>query len=314
MANNAGSVDSMMYAGKTPWHSFGEAAKEAPSAEEAVKKAGLDWRVEAVPVYYGEEGKLAQAPNTFATRRSDNNGFLGVVSNRYKIFQNRDSFGMVDALLDMGAKIETAGALDDGRKIWVLAKMEPWRLLGDQIDSYLFLANHHDGKGSLVAGSTNVRIVCQNTFDLAIKEATRKWAIRHMGADLNKRLIEATKALELNNMYRDALTANAEMLATKKLLDNEFTAFLEKLIPLDLEASDCVKNRAITAQEGIRLLKDTDDLGNFKNTAWGAFQAVADYAYHATPGRLTDTYAANQMKWAMDGHPLVQSAFEILSA
>jgi phage/plasmid-like protein (TIGR03299 family) len=314
MANNAGSVDSMMYAGKTPWHSFGEAAKEAPSAEDAIKLAGLDWRVEAVPVYYGEEGKLTQAPNTFATRRTDNNGLLGVVSNRYKIFQNRASFGMIDALLDMGAKIETAGSLDEGRKIWVLAKMEPWRLLGDEIDSYLFLANHHDGKGSLVAGATNVRIVCQNTFDLAIKSASRKWAIRHMGADLNTRLVEATKTLELNNMYRDALTVNAEMLATKKLTDNEFTEFLNKLIPFTSEDSDCVKNRAISAQENVRMLSAVDNLDNFKNTAWGAFQAVADYAYHTTPNRLTETYAQNQMKWAIDGHPLVQTAFDMLSA
>lgn len=312
MAVMRGNVDSMMYSGQTPWHSFGEAAKEAPTATDAIRKAGLNWTVEKVPVFYGE-GKW-QAPGIVATMRTDTNEYLGTVTPKYKIFQNSDSFGMIDALLDMGAKIETAGSLDGGRKVWVLAKLEPWSLLGDKIDNYLFLANYHDGKGSLTAGSTNVRIVCQNTFDLAIKTASRKWAIRHMGADLSARLAEATEALELNNVYRDALRFNAETLATKKLSGSEFDTFLENLLPLDTEASDCVKNRALEAREGIKLLANADDLGNFRKTGWGAFQAVSDYAFHSTPARKTDTYAQNQMKYAIDGHPLVQKAFELLSA
>lgn len=187
-------------------------------------------------------------------------------------------------------------------------------LLGDAISSYLFLANFHDGKGSLTAGGTNIRIVCENTFDAAIAGADRKWKIRHMGADLNSRIMEATKILGLNNSYREALRLQAETLAVKKVDSLAFDSFLKTLLPIDEEASDCVKGRRALLEGQIRDAAAVDNLANFKGTAWGVVQAVSDVAFHTTPARTTPTYEANLMKLSMDGHPMIQKAYDILGA
>ena len=104
-------VESMMYVGETPWHGLGVEVEEAPTSEEAIKLAGLDWDVIPEPIYdrFGRE-----LPGYKVNTRSSDNMALGIVTDRYKIVQNREAFAFTDELLGMGVRYETAGSLQLG--------------------------------------------------------------------------------------------------------------------------------------------------------------------------------------------------------
>ena len=128
-------VETMFYVREKPWHGLGTEVQEAPTSADALICAGLDWQVVQKDVYT-KDGQpiLGYRVNL----RSTDNAALGIVSDRYKIVQNADAFKFTDDLLGEGVTYETAGALQGGRKVWMLARM-PHRYIiaGDEIASYL---------------------------------------------------------------------------------------------------------------------------------------------------------------------------------
>ena len=120
----AANVESMFYVREVPWHGLGTKVEEAPTSEEALRIAGLNWTVDQTPVYT-DSGLLI--PGYKANRRSTDGSILGIVSDRYKIVQNTEAFEFTDAIVgeteDGVVKYETAGSLCGGKRIWLLAKM-----------------------------------------------------------------------------------------------------------------------------------------------------------------------------------------------
>ncbi len=107
--------------GKPAWHQLGTVIAEAATSAEAIHLAGLNWTVEQQPVYLGSGKRI---PDRLANVRGDTGAVLGVVSTGYQVFQNEDCFDFMDALVaDRLAKFETAGALREGRQIWMLARI-----------------------------------------------------------------------------------------------------------------------------------------------------------------------------------------------
>ena len=92
---------------------------------------------------------------------------LGVVSDRYKIVQNEEAFAFTDTLLGEGVRYETAGSLQGGKKVWMLAHLpHEYIISGERISPYLVFFNSHDGSGAIKAAITPIRVVCQNTLNL----------------------------------------------------------------------------------------------------------------------------------------------------
>jgi hypothetical protein len=60
------------------------------------------------------------------------------------------------------------------------------------------------------------------------------------------------------------------------------------------------------------IFKQKADLQNFKGTAWGAYQAIADYRSNAQPKRRTATYADAKMGRFLDGDPVMKDAQDII--
>ena len=113
-------VETMFYVREKPWHGLGTKIKEAPTSADALVFAGLDWDVIQKNVYT-ENGSLI--PGYRVNLRSTDSAALGIVSDRYKVVQNSDAFQFTDDLLGAGVTYETAGALQGGRKVWMLARM-----------------------------------------------------------------------------------------------------------------------------------------------------------------------------------------------
>lgn len=292
-----------IYKREKPWNSA-----NIETTAEALEKGGLLYTVEQKPLYL-ENGKKANG--IFANVRNDTGDVLGVVTTRYKVLQNKDAFDVLDAMQDFGARIETAGTLDGGKTAWVLTKLEPFQILDDFYENYLFFANGFDGKRSLKVGRTDVRIVCQNTLNLALRTASRLWSIRHMG-NMEQKMLQASHILDLNNAYTKMLAQEAENYALAKLSKPQIEKFLDEMFPIG--ESNCLKERAEADRSMFLSIFDSADIGNFRNTKWGIIQAVSDMAYHAEPKRKSEKYAETKIKYAINGHPMLEKAKKLVEA
>lgn len=309
-------VESMVYVKfderDVPWHGLGTPCPHAMSSEEALRLAGLNWKVNSQPVFIESLEGMEKIPNTFANVRDIDNKVLGVVTGKYKICQNNEAFDFTDALLGYDVKYETAGSLNGGKRVWILARMPEIEIVGDKVEPYLCFTNSHDGKGAITVSAVSIRVVCQNTLNMALKGATRTWTTRHMG-DLNAKKAEAIRTLNLATKYNETLKEVAENLAVQKIDMNTFKFFVQTLIPEDENASNRQKRNIEYMRDDLttRFL-EAPDLENFRFTKWGVLSAVTDFAYHKPAGRDTNTYEERIFAKAIDGNDLVNRAMEIL--
>jgi len=131
-------VETMFSVRETPWHGLGRIIMDAPASREALELAGLDWQVESRNIY---SGTGAIIPGYRANVRSTDDAVLGVVSDRYRIVQNEEAFQFTDDLLGEGVTYETAGSLQGGKKVWMLARLpRKYLIAGDQVVPYLVIA------------------------------------------------------------------------------------------------------------------------------------------------------------------------------
>ena len=128
-------VETMFSVRETPWHGLGRIVMDAPASRDALELAGLDWQVESRNIYSGTGTMI---PGYRANVRSADDAVLGVVSDRYRIVQNEEAFQFTDDLLGEGVTYETAGSLQGGKKVWMLARLpRKYLISGDQIVPYL---------------------------------------------------------------------------------------------------------------------------------------------------------------------------------
>lgn len=309
-------VESMFSAGRVvPWHyeltkDVTKLIQEAPTSKDALDLAGLNWTVDGKPVFDANGNPIKGYK---ANTRSSDDSVLGVVTDRYKVVQNSEAFDFTDALIGEGVTYETAGSLKNGKTIWLLAKMPERNILDDKFDPYICFTNSHDGTGAIRIVSTPIRVVCNNTLNLALNTATRSWSTRHMG-DMNSKLQEAKHTLQLANDYLDALANEADRLANTKFSNEEVLAVLDEMFPVNPEMSNRQRNNAEIVKDGIIACMYAPDLVKFLNTKWGFLNAVSDYVGHANPTRMTDTYAENNWGRIMNGHPIMDRAMTLVGA
>ena len=164
--------------------------------------------------------------------RDTDNRVLGVVTDRYKVVQNEDAFAFTDKLLGEGVTYETAGSLQDGRRTWLLAKLpQRYIISGDEITPYLVFMNTHDGTGAIKAAMTPVRVVCQNTLNLALSTARRSWSTNHIG-DIAGKLEDARYTLLYADQYMSELGKEIDRMNHIKLSERQVLEYIDALFPL----------------------------------------------------------------------------------
>lgn len=305
-------IESMFYVNREkPWHGLGTPVESALTSKEALVAAELDWQVVQHPVYVDSN----VVPNFKANVRDSDGSVLGVVTDRYKIVQNSEAFEFTDALLNYDITYETAGSLQNGRKIWLLAKMPETVIINDKVNPYLVFTNAHDGSGSIRVAITPVRVVCNNTLNLALNTTQRAWSTKHIG-NIQDKLMEAKRTLELANKYMEELSGTAIEMAAKVISDAEFRDFTEMLFPLPSgkDVTDKkIENVKIIRKNLERVYRNTDDITEFIGTQWGVIQAVSDLVTHSEPLRKTQNYKENLFDKIISGHGVIDEAYEILS-
>lgn len=294
-----------------PWHGLGTSVEEAPTSADALRLAGLDWEVIQKPIFVDKFVASPEVPGWKANVRSSDNTVLGIVTDRYKIVQNKDAFDFTDALIGNGdVHYETAGSLRNGKTVWLLAKMPSVSVLGDQIDPYICFANSHDGTGAIKVCMTPIRVVCNNTLNAALSGATRCWTTRHIG-DISSKMEEARATLKMANKYMGALAVDAERLANERITEEEISKILDEIFPITETDSDRKKSNKADAKNQIMICYLAPDIAKFMGTKWGFLNAVSDWCGHATPKRMTTDYALNNWGRIMDGHPVFDRAYEL---
>jgi phage/plasmid-like protein (TIGR03299 family) len=297
--------------GIVPWHNIGTVLDKTLTSNEAFKEAKLTWLVEQEKIY-SENNFKQPIPGFLANIRNDTKDVLGIVSERYHVVQNKDIFAFADDLIsnsNVHCTYETAGSLFNGKRVFILVNMPEGRMVEDTYKPYVCLSNSHDGSTCLQVFLTAIRVVCNNTLTAALNSATRKIAIRHLPI-MDQRKREAIKTMNAASKYFIELESFASELAGKKV-------DIKKVLNILFPRSDEMSRRQIDHNKDlknniIQILKKKDDLQNIKGSAWGVYNALADFRSNSEPRRKTETYIDRKMAMFLDGDPLLEQAQNII--
>lgn len=305
-------VESMFYVRETPWHGLGTKVMEAPDSEGALIAAGLNWNVVQEPIFTGENEPIRGYK---ANIRDSDRRVLGVVTDRYKVIQNHEAFAFTDELLGQGVRYETAGSLQDGKKVWLLAHMpHEYIISGERISPYLLFSNTHDGSGAIKVALTPIRVVCNNTLNLALSTAKRSWSMVHTG-DIRSKMQEARDTLFMAERYMDELGKEFEALRLKKLPDQKVMEYIEVLLPVEDGSTPQQIRNIERLREDMKIRYfDAPDLQDTGKNAYRFINAVSDFATHAKPLRRTVNYKENLFARTAEGNPLIDRAYHMMCA
>ena len=307
----AANVETMFSVRERPWHGLGTVVESAPSSKEALELAGLDWQVHQkdISVLWGRT-----IPGYKANVRDTDGVVLGVVTDKYRVVQNEDAFAFTDELLGEGVKYETAGSLNGGKKVWILARLpREYVISGERISPYLVFSNTHDGSGAIRVAITPIRVVCNNTLNLALARAERSFSMIHTG-NINEKFEEAKKTLFMADTYMEELGKEFERLRSIKVSDAQVEEYVNMLIPLDEDATATqIKNARTLRNDMLTRYFDAPDLRVLGKNAYRFVNAASDFATHANPLRRTANFKENLFAKTVDGNPFIDRAYQLVA-
>ncbi len=303
-------IESMFYVRTAPWHGLGTKVENALSSEDALNMAGLNWQVVQRPVFT-DTGILVDGYK--ANVRDSDNRVLGIVTDRYKIVQNHEAFAFTSELLGKGVRYETAGSLQEGRRVWLLAKLPAaYIIAGDRISPYLVFSNSHDGSGAIKIAMTPIRVVCQNTLNLALNTAERIWTANHTG-DMELKMEDAKETLLRAEEYMDSLGNEIYKLNNSMLTDGAIHEVINELLPIPNDASELQERNVLKQRDDIsNRFYYAPDLQHLQKNAYRIINAVADHATHSKPLRETGSYRENLFARTIEGNSLIDKSYQLV--
>ena len=287
-------VQSMAFVDAVPWHGLGNQLTPQQPIEIWQREAGMDWRINETDVLYSVSGgdgiHLKSNPDAKVLFRSDTFSPLSVVSKRYKICQPSEILEFFRDLVNAGGfELETAGVLRGGRKLWALAKTGQETLLkgGDKVKAYLLLATSCDGSMASTAQFTSVRVVCNNTLQMAVGDSSGAVKVPH-STEFDPQQVKQALGLGLSNWE----TFVTDMRKLTEIKVNKFEAmsyFINVLGDRSVPINEQPNSKAI---QNVYMLYSGEgkgsDLASASGTAFGALNAVTEYVDQHRRARSTD--------------------------
>lgn len=299
------------------WHRLGVVLPESPHVGDAIRLAGLDWRVGLAPLFTAAGEEVATHR---ATVRESDGRVLGVVGRGYRPLQNDQAFSFFEPFVSSGAcSLEAAGSLREGKRVWVLARVngaEAEVVGGDTVRGYFLLSNAHDASQAVRAQFTSIRVVCMNTLGQADRRAERGvedcLRVRHT-AGLEAGLSLVQKATDMAAKTFAASVEDYRRMAEKRLPVEGFARYVSEVLEGPAEGGSLGQMpkawdallRSYHAGPGARIP------GVF-GTYWGAYNAVADWVDHLRGVRGEDVRLDSA--WFGSGAKLKQRALGIALA
>jgi len=260
---------------------IGHDTNGALRSSDAIINAGLNWTADKEPIYTCDG---IEVESHRAVRRSDTGDILGVVGARYQVLQNAEAFAWFDPFTAAGeASYETAGALAGGKRVWILAKLNrsDAQIVGDDVVAkYVLLSNSHNGSLAVRVGFTPIRVVCQNTLNMAHHDdASKLIRIRHTSG-LAETMERVRETMNMADAMFEATADQYRVLASRQLSRRDLATYVSRIFDLDPPDGEEGKGRV---QEAVRQAFETgagNEMPGVRGTWWAAYNAVTDYLSH----------------------------------
>lgn len=300
-------IETIAYAGETPWHGLGTKVPADLSPDQMLKKAGLDWSVRKVQAYAEVAGKKVAVGKSALVRDSDDR-ILDVVSDDWNILQNEKAFEFFHDFVAAGdMEMHTAGSLRDGQLVWALAKVHDGFTLfeGDTVESYLLFSNPHKYGWSIDVRFTPIRVVCNNTLTLSLNTASKNMVKvshrREFDADMVKETLGVAK--EKLAKYKEM----AQFLGSKRYNDKTIVEYFKRVFPV-VGGPDKKKEMSISASKALDVINTQPGANFAEGSWWSAFNCVTYLTDHKL-GRNQDTRLSNA--WFGNGKKVKSDALEL---
>jgi phage/plasmid-like protein (TIGR03299 family) len=307
-------VENIAYINNTPWHGLGHRLAPNQPIEVWQQAAGMDWEIKETEVLYSvSEGVGLHVKSNSDNKvlfRSDTQAPLSVVSKRYQVVQPKEVLEFYRDLVSVGGfELETAGVLKGGKKLWALAKTGQETMLkgGDTVKAYLLLATSCDGTLATTAQFTSVRVVCNNTLQMAVGESKGAVKVPH-STTFDPTLVKQSLGLSITAW--DQFMDSIKVLSERKVHRIEAMNYLVDV--LGNPAIPLAEQNNQKALQAVHALFSGGgrgaDMASASNTAWGLLNAVTDYVDHQRRAR-NDDYRLDSAWFGM-GAAIKQKAFE----
>jgi phage/plasmid-like protein (TIGR03299 family) len=299
------------YIGERPWHGMGTEMADGADLDQWRIAAGLNHSVLRAKVQYQHDGELRDGEGSILLR-SDNGNMLSHVTDRYKIVQPKEVIEFYRDLCDVhGFKMETAGALSDGKRIWALARTGEGFTVGrnDRVENYLMLATSYDKSMATRAMMTTVRVVCHNTLTMAVANKNTGVSIGHSAMfDAAKVKIDLGVMDAASGIMADAFKAMTE----RKVSNTDAMKWIAKVV-FEAETQKQLDELSTKARN---IVTDIFTLYNGKGkgssfetangTAFGLMNAITEHVDHHASRNVNNRL---QSAWFGAGDKLKEKAY-----
>ena len=318
MAHELQTASDMAYIGETPWHGLGNKLPPNQPIEIWQKSAGMDFEIKQTDVLFNAASENGSMLNLRSNKdatvlyRSDNFEPLSVVSKRYKVVQPHDVLGFYRDLVSVsGFELETAGVLKGGKKLWALARTGDEMMLSglDKVKGYLLLATSCDGSLATTAQFTSIRVVCNNTLQMAVGD--NLGAVRVPHSTLFDPVV-VKQSLGLGVTAWDEFSRSLKAMSNRPVNKFEAMNYLVNVLgdpSLPLNEQPKVNQKAIQSVYALYAGEGKGSkLRSANGTAWGLVNGVTEYVDTHRRARNQD-YRLDSA-WFGQGAQIKQKGFE----
>lgn len=284
-------VETMAYAGETPWHGLGVKVPSDLSPAQMLEKAGLDWTVQKIPAFANIDGQQTNVGWSALVRSSDKE-VLSVVSNDWNPVQNHEAFDFFHEYCAAGdMEMDTAGSLRDGQIVWGLAKIkESFELFkGDRVDSYLLFTNPHKFGQSIDVRFTPIRVVCNNTLTLSLSQQVERVVKKSHRTEFDPAQVKEQLGIATHKLakYKEM----AQFLGSKRYTNETLTEYFNRVFPVlayNKEKGPQRKQLSKSATRALEIVGTQPGAQYAEGSWWQAFNAVTFMTDHEI-GRTADS-------------------------
>lgn len=301
MSHEITRTDANLYAVGTsvPWHGLGVAVDPTVPITQLAHTHGLDWPVHAEQMYMVNRAsdcpQFVEVPDQVALVRGDNGFVLGTATVGYKIYANMDGFTSLEEKLSKGGlSVDTLGSLKGGKIVWGLLSFDATLLSetdlggGDKLRRYLLFSWGHDGKTGLKFGIVTIRVLCNNTMQMAWNSATSKlFSMSHRG-NVHANVDMLIDAINTDTVQFEATESQYKKMMATKLSKDAIRDYVKVVMDLEEKGNN---RRATNLIDHITNLA-ISGVGNSGETAWDALNGVTEFLSHEA-GRNADNRFAS---------------------
>lgn len=313
MSHEIESNDTVVFGSNKPaWHGLGKVFPGLLSPMRVYAEGVGHRDILEVPVVMdglilpGQKGLVGVASNGVKVP-------LAVVGEGYGVLKSSTMYTILDRVYRGQGVVDAAGTLRNGQREWVLVKREAWSAQkGDSVLTYDLWLNRHDGSGCFELHRTNVRVVCANTWKLAVSGGNRVFGVRHT-RNVESAVASALDVLGYLEKAETEQRITAQRMATTSMSAQEASIAFDILLGIkgDGEPSTRLENQS---KELKRLFSAGH--GNLGRTRWDAFNAVTEFVDHGRSSRVMEGRNETEVRFESvlmgSGDAMKARAFDLL--